>query len=80
MFRSLAIRVGMLCLALASLATLAPAQVKVAVVNTQQAILDSEEIKKASSELEKKFKLSLFKEPVAEYYSYSFRFAAPLNG
>jgi outer membrane protein len=59
MFRSLAIRVGMLCLAitpLAPFATTASAQMKIGVVNTQQAILDSDEIKKASAELEKKYK------------------------
>ena len=62
MFRSLAIRVGMLCLALtplapfAAFAPLASAQMKIGVVNTQQAMLDSDEIKKASSELEKKYK------------------------
>jgi outer membrane protein len=59
MFRSLAIRVGMLCLAitpLAPLATTASAQMKIGVVNTQQAMLESDEIKKASTELEKKYK------------------------
>jgi outer membrane protein len=62
MFRSLASRVGMLCLAimplspLAPFATMASAQVKVAVVNTQQAMLDSQELKKASAEMEKKYK------------------------
>ena len=56
MFRSLAIRAGLLCLALAPLATTASAQLKVAVVNVQQAMLDSEELKKASAELEKKYK------------------------
>jgi outer membrane protein len=59
MFRSLAIRVGMLCLAitpLAPLASTASAQMKIGVVNTQQAMLDSDELKKASTELEKKYK------------------------
>ena len=56
MLRSMAIRVGLLCLALAPLATMASAQLKVAVVNAQQALLDSEELKKASAELEKKYK------------------------
>jgi outer membrane protein len=59
MFRSLASRVGMLCLAimpLSPLAITASAQVKVAVVNTQQAMLDSQELKKASAEMEKKYK------------------------
>ncbi len=56
MFRSLATRAGLLCLALAPLATTASAQLKIAVVNVQQAMLDSEELKKASAELEKKYK------------------------
>jgi outer membrane protein len=56
MFRSLATRAGLLCLALAPLATTASAQLKVAVVNAQQAMLDSDELKKASAELEKKYK------------------------
>lgn len=56
MFRPLAIRAGLLCLALAPLATTASAQLKVAVVNVQQAMLDSAELKKASAELEKKYK------------------------
>ena len=56
MFRFLATRAGLLCLALAPLATTASAQLKVAVVNVQQAMLDSEELKKASAELEKKYK------------------------
>jgi outer membrane protein len=59
MFRSLAIRVGTLCLAimpLAALATTASAQMKIGVVNTQQAMLDSDELKKASTEMEKKYK------------------------
>ncbi len=59
MFRSMAIRAGMLCLAimpLAPLTTMASAQMKIGVVNTQQAMLDSDELKKASTELEKKYK------------------------
>lgn len=56
MFRFLAIRAGLLCLALAPLATIASAQLKVAVVNVQQAMLDSDELKKASADLEKKYK------------------------
>jgi outer membrane protein len=56
MLRFLATRAGLLCLALAPLATTASAQLKVAVVNVQQAMLDSEELKKASAELEKKYK------------------------
>jgi outer membrane protein len=56
MFRSMAIRAGLLCLALAPFANVASAQLKVAVVNAQQAMLDSDELKKASAELETKFK------------------------
>ena len=56
MIRSFAIRAGLLCLALTPLAPVASAQIKVAVVNSQKALLDSDELKKASAELEKKFK------------------------
>ena len=56
MFRFMVTRVGLFCLALAPLAGLAPAQVKVAVVNAQQALLDSDELKKASAELEARYK------------------------
>jgi outer membrane protein len=56
MFRTLALRAGLFCLALASLAAQAPAQIKIAVVNSQKALLDSDEIKKASAALEQKFK------------------------
>ncbi len=56
MFRSLAIRAGLLCLALAPLATVASAQLKIAVVNVQKAMLDSDELKKTSAEVEAKYK------------------------
>jgi len=56
MFRSLAIRAGLLCFALAPLASLASAQLKVAVVNVQKAMIDSEKLKKASADIEKKYK------------------------
>ena len=56
MYRSMALRAGLLCLALAPLATVASAQLKVAVVNVQQAMLDSEELKKASADLEARYK------------------------
>jgi outer membrane protein len=59
MFRVLAIRAiraGLLCLALAPLATLANAQLKVGVVNVQKAMLDSDELKKTSAEIEAKYK------------------------
>ena len=50
MFRSLAIRAGLLCFVLAPLATVASAQLKIAVVNVQKAMLDSDELKKVSAE------------------------------
>jgi outer membrane protein len=56
MFQSLAARTGLLCLALSSLSGLASAQTKVAVINLQKAVLESNEIKKASTALEAKFR------------------------
>ena len=56
MFRTLAIRTGLLCLAVASFASLASAQLKVAVINTQKAMAESEELKKASAAVEAKYK------------------------
>ena len=56
MFRSMAIRAGLLCFALAPLATVASAQLKVGVVNVQKAMLDSEELKKISADMETKYK------------------------
>ena len=56
MLRSIAARAALLCLAIAPLANTAFAQVKVAVVNVQKAILDSDEIKKAQTVLEAKYK------------------------
>jgi outer membrane protein len=56
MFRSMAIRAALLCFALAPLATLASAQLKVAVVNVQKAMLDSDELKKISAEMDNKYK------------------------
>lgn len=56
MFRFMAVRAGLVCLALAPLATVASAQLKVAVVNVQQALIDSDDIKKASADEEAKFK------------------------
>ena len=43
-------------LALASFSVTAGAQVKIAVINSQKALLDTEEIKKAQKDLEAKFK------------------------
>jgi outer membrane protein len=56
MFRSLAIRAGLLCFVLAPLATVASAQLKVAVVNVQKAMIDSDELKKVSADVETKYK------------------------
>jgi len=56
MFRSMAIRAGIVLFALAPLATLASAQIKVAVVNVQKAMLDSDELKKVSTQVEAKYK------------------------
>jgi outer membrane protein len=46
----------LVCLALASFSQIVSAQVKVAVINLQKAVLESDEIKKASTGLEAKFK------------------------
>ena len=56
MLRSLAIRAGLLCLAIAPFAATASAQVKVAIVNAQKAMADSDELKKASAAVETKYK------------------------
>jgi outer membrane protein len=56
MFRTLAIRTGLLCLAIAPFAATASAQVKVAIVNAQKAMADSDELKKASAAVEAKYK------------------------
>jgi outer membrane protein len=56
MFRTVAIRFGLLCLACAALSATASAQVKVAIVNAQKALSDSDELKKASAAVEQKYK------------------------
>jgi len=56
MFSLTAVRTGMFAVALFSLAQALPAQSKVAIVNLQRAVLESAEIKKASAELELKYK------------------------
>jgi outer membrane protein len=58
MFRTLALRASLFCIALAPLAVTASAQapLKVAVVNVQKAMADTEEIKKASAAVEAKYK------------------------
>lgn len=56
MLRSLAIRSGLVCLVLAAGVGAASAQVKVGVINTQKAMSDTDELKKASSAVEAKYK------------------------
>jgi outer membrane protein len=56
MFRFPAIRAGLLCLAVSSAVFTAAAQVKVAVVNSQRAMAESDELKKASAAMEAKYK------------------------
>jgi len=56
MFQSLLVRTGLLCFVLSSFSGLATAQVKVAVINLQRAVLESNEIKKASTALETKYR------------------------
>ena len=56
MFQSLLVRTGLLCLAVSSVSGLAMAQTKIAIINLQKAVLESNEIKKASTALEAKFK------------------------
>jgi len=59
MLRLPAIRAGLLCFVLAPLApfaNVASAQIKIAVVNVQKAMLDSDELKKVSADVEAKYK------------------------
>lgn len=56
MYSFSALRTGLLCLGLFSLAGIASAQTKVVIINLQKAVLDSEDIKKAQAELEAKYK------------------------
>ena len=51
MFRFLAIRSAAVCLAIALFSSAASAQIKVAVINVQKALSDTDEIKKASAEM-----------------------------
>ena len=50
------VRTALLCLGLFFIAGRAPAQTKIAIINLQRAVLESDEIKKASAELEGKYK------------------------
>jgi outer membrane protein len=56
MFRIWVVRTAMLCLALSAVAAIASAQMKIAIINIQKAVLESEEIKKASAAMEAKYK------------------------
>ena len=55
MFRFPAIRPALLCLAIALFSTIAPAQLKIGVINVQKALADTDELKKASAEMQKKY-------------------------
>ena len=55
MLRFPAVRAASLCLAVAIFASIASAQLKVAVVNVQKAMADTDALKKASEDLQKKF-------------------------
>ena len=55
MSRFPAIRPAALCLAIALFATVASAQVKIGVINVQKALADTDELKKASAEMQKKY-------------------------
>jgi outer membrane protein len=55
MFRFLATRSAMLCLAIALFSSVASAQLKVGVINVQKALSDTDELKKSSADLAKKY-------------------------
>jgi outer membrane protein len=55
MFRFLAVRSAVFCLAIALFSTVASAQTKVGVINVQKALADTDELKKASADLAKKY-------------------------
>ncbi len=56
MFSFSALRAGVFCFGAIALAGAATAQTKVAIVNMQKAVLESDEIKKANAEMEAKYK------------------------
>ena len=56
MSASFGLRLSLVCFALTSIAGIGSAQTKVAVVSLQRAVLESAEIKKASAELEQRFR------------------------
>src|SRR5690349_11831449 len=55
MFRFLAVRSAMLCLAIALFTSAASAQLKVGVINVQKALADTDELKKNQADLTKKY-------------------------
>jgi len=55
MFRIPALRPAMFCLALGLFASIASAQVKIGVINVQKALSDTDELKKSSADLQKKY-------------------------
>jgi outer membrane protein len=56
MYSFSALRTGLVCLGMFALAGAAAAQTKVAIVNLQKAVLESEEVKKAAADMEAKYK------------------------
>lgn len=55
MFRFLAVRTAAVCLAIALFSSVASAQVKIGVINVQKAMADTDELKKASADMAKKY-------------------------
>src|SRR5579863_382320 len=55
MFRFPAFRPAVFCLAIALFASVASAQLKIGVINVQKAISDTDELKKASADMAKKY-------------------------
>ena len=55
MFRIPAFRPAMFCLALGLFASVASAQVKIGIINVQKALSDTDELKKSSADLQKKY-------------------------
>lgn len=56
MFKQVASRLVLACLVLTGAGAVAVAQVKIAVINSQKALLDTAELKKAQADMEAKFK------------------------
>ena len=55
MFRFLAVRSAVFCLAIALFSSVASAQLKVGVINVQKALADTDELKKVSADMTKKY-------------------------